>query len=150
MMVISGALRAESKDFHKYLFCMALRQVRVVFAALNPVHQVGCGTRGGIGAIGWALNPGASAPCVEAFFGKSPLERAMQLTVARKRDGLSANGLARDWAALGRSVQRLALEAIALHFATVGALEVAAREELGSSDGDARVDACVSDLGCSR
>ncbi|MDO8629107.1 MAG: hypothetical protein Q7R41_01330 [Phycisphaerales bacterium] len=67
----------------------------------------------------------------------------MQLTVVRKREGSSANGLARDWAALGRSVQRLALEAVALHFATVGALTVAASEEDGSSDGDSRADACV-------
>lgn len=74
----------------------------------------------------------------------------MQLTVAGKREGLSANGLARDWAALGRSVQRLALEAVALHFATVGALVVAASEEVGSGDGDARADACVADLGSSR
>jgi hypothetical protein len=124
---------------------MVLRQVRVVFAALHPVHPVVCGTQVGKEATGVTLDPGASAPGIEAFFGKRPLERAMLLTVARKREESSANGLARDWTALGRSVRRLALEAVALHFATVGALEVAASEEVGSSDGDARADACGSD-----
>ena len=66
--------------------------------------------------------------------GLRSLGSVVQAMVAEERNEQSAIALARDWGALGRSVRRRALEAVAMHFTMEGVLSVASDKEVTADD----------------